>query len=107
LVYKVQTEEWPGGLAYLVVVALHAKYMPDDIITKVELRQMLSKVKMKKDDEPSILFEQLSAIENRFNKPGQQIPDDDLIAAVLERRHRRNTCQLLLQNSEAKVQLCT
>jgi hypothetical protein len=40
---------------------------------------------MKKDDKPSILFEQLKApcIENRFNKPGQQIPDDDLIAAVL------------------------
>jgi hypothetical protein len=83
LVYKAQTEEWPGGLAYLVMAALKAKYMPDDVITKVELRQMLGKVKMKKDDEPSVLFEQLSAIENRFNKPGQQIPDDDLIAAVL------------------------
>jgi hypothetical protein len=44
---------------------------------------MLAKVKMKKDDEPSILFEQLSAIENRFNTPGQKIPDDDLIPAVL------------------------
>jgi hypothetical protein len=44
---------------------------------------MLGKVKMKKDDEPSIIFEQRSAIENRFNKPGQQIPDDDLIAVVL------------------------
>jgi hypothetical protein len=83
LVYEAQTEEWPGGLAHLVVAALKAKYMPDDVITKVELRQMLSKVKMKKDKEPSILFEQLSVIENRLNKPGQQIPDDDLIAAVL------------------------
>jgi hypothetical protein len=84
LVYKAQTEEWPGGLAHLVVAAWSkAKYMPDDVITKVELRQMLSKVKMKKDEEPSILFEELSAIKNRFNKPGQQIPDDDLIAAVL------------------------
>jgi hypothetical protein len=57
--------------------------MPADVITKVELRQMLREVKMKKDEEPPILFEQLSAIENRFNKPGQQIPDDDLITAVL------------------------
>jgi hypothetical protein len=65
--------------------------MPDDVITKVELRQMLGKVKMKKDDEPSILFEPLSAIENRFNKPGEQIPDDDLIAAVL--RHQKNMCR--------------
>jgi hypothetical protein len=83
LVYKAQTEEWPGGLAYLVVAALKEKYMPDDVITKVELRKMLGKVKMKKDDEPSILFEQLSAIENQFNKPGEQIPDDVLITAVL------------------------
>jgi hypothetical protein len=83
LVYKAQTEEWPGGLAYLVVAALKAKYMPDDVITIVKLRWMLRKVKMKKDDEPSILFEQLSAIKNRSNEPGEQIPDDDLIAVVL------------------------
>jgi hypothetical protein len=68
----------------LVVAALKAKYsMSDDVITKVELRQMLGKVKMKKDEEPSILFKQLSAIKNRFNKPGEKIPDDDLMAAVL------------------------
>jgi hypothetical protein len=36
LVYKAQTEEWPGGLAYLVVAVLKAKYMPGDVITKVE-----------------------------------------------------------------------
>jgi hypothetical protein len=69
LVYKAQTKEWSGGLAHLVVAALKAKYMPDDVITEVALRRMLSKVKMKKDEEPSILFEQLIAIENRFNKP--------------------------------------
>jgi hypothetical protein len=46
------------------VAALKAKYMPDDVITKVELRQMLGKVNTKKDDEPSIIFDQLSAIKN-------------------------------------------
>jgi hypothetical protein len=44
-------------------IAMATLTMPDDVITKVELRHMLGKVKMKKDDEPSILFEQLSAIE--------------------------------------------
>jgi hypothetical protein len=67
----------------LVVAALKAKYMPDDVITKVELRQMLGKVKMKKDEEPLILFEQLSTVKNRCKKPGEQIPDNDFIAAVL------------------------
>jgi hypothetical protein len=83
LVYKTQTEEWPGGIAHLGVAALKSKCMPNDVITKVELRQIMSKVRMKKDEEPSTLFEQLSTIENRFNKPGEQIPDDDLIMAVL------------------------
>jgi hypothetical protein len=94
LVCKAQTEEWPGRRtgAYLVVAALKAKYMTDDVITKIELRQMLGKVKMKKDDEPSILFKQLSAIENQCNKPGEQIPDDELIAAVLTARHQKNMC---------------
>jgi hypothetical protein len=73
LVYKAQQEEWPGGLAHLVIDTLKAKCMPVDVITKVELRQMLSKLKMKKDEEPSILFEQLSAIglinlESRFQQ---------------------------------------
>jgi hypothetical protein len=50
LVYKAQTEEWPGGLAHLFVAALKSKYMSNDVNTKVELRQMLSKVRMKKDE---------------------------------------------------------
>jgi hypothetical protein len=48
LVCKAMMEEWPGGLAYLVVDTLKGKHMLDEVITKVKLRQMLSKVKMKK-----------------------------------------------------------
>jgi hypothetical protein len=64
LVWKAMTSDWPSGLAHLIVSALFKKYQPQDTITRVELRQMLNGVKMKKGEDPATLFEQLSSIEN-------------------------------------------
>ena len=71
--YKAMTPEWPGGLAYLVMEALNKKYRPQDTITRVELRQKLNKVAMKKNQDPATLFEQVSSIENQYNAPGVKI----------------------------------
>ncbi len=67
LVYKAQSKEWPAGKASLVVKALMAKYMPTDGISHLELRQMLASVTMRDTDDPATLFEQVSAIENKYN----------------------------------------
>ena len=83
LVWKAMTPEWPSGLAHLVVEALFKKYQPQDIITRVELRQMLNGIKMKKGEDPVTLFEQISSIENKYNKNGK-IDEEDLIAVVLD-----------------------
>jgi hypothetical protein len=40
--------DWPGGLAYLVVKAIKCKHMPDDTVSKVELRRQLNGISMKK-----------------------------------------------------------
>jgi hypothetical protein len=47
LIYKAETSAWPNGLASLVTNVSKAKYMPNDTVTRVELRQMLNKVSMK------------------------------------------------------------
>jgi hypothetical protein len=39
IVYKAMSVEWPSGLAHLVVAALFKKCQPQDLITKLELRQ--------------------------------------------------------------------
>jgi hypothetical protein len=57
LVWKAMSSDWPGGLAHLVVTSLFKKYQPQDTITRVELRQMLNGVKMKKGENPVTLFE--------------------------------------------------
>jgi hypothetical protein len=83
LVYKAQTTEWPGGKASRVVKALMAKYMPKDRISRVELRQMLASVSMKDNDDPATLFEQISAIENKYNTATNKIEEEELIAVVM------------------------
>ena len=60
-----------------------AKYMPKDRISRVELRQMLAGVSMKDNDDPATLFEQISAIENKYNTASSKIEEEKLIAVVM------------------------
>jgi hypothetical protein len=52
LVYKAATVDWPDGLAHLILLAMLQRYMPQDTVTRVEMRQMLKKVVMKPKDDP-------------------------------------------------------
>ena len=81
IIYRARTDDWPGGLAFNVVTALFEKFAPHDVIAKVELRRLLSGVKMKQKESPATIFEQISKIENRFGTT--KIDDDDLIPAAL------------------------
>jgi hypothetical protein len=58
--------------------------MPQDTVIHVELRQMLNKVSMKPNNDPRVIFEQISTIENRYTTPTQTIEKEDLIAVVLD-----------------------
>ena len=67
-----------------MVAALAKKYQPQDTITRVELRQKLNKIKMKKNEDPAKLFEQISQIENKYNTAAFTIDSANLIAVVLD-----------------------
>jgi hypothetical protein len=84
LVCKAMTAEWPTGLAHLVVAAMFKKCRPQDTITRVELRQVLNNIKMKKSKDPATLFEQICSIANKYNTATKKIDEDDLIAVVLD-----------------------
>jgi len=85
MVYKAKDSGYPSGCAWKVVDALHRKYIPQDLVSKVELRQALSAVSMKRDEDPAKLFEALSAIENKYNTASFTISNEELIATVLEK----------------------
>ena len=85
LVYKTVSSEWPSGLAHKIVSELFKKYQSQDTMTKVELRQQLSRVTLKKNKDLAKLFEQLAAIKNRYNTSEKQIDEEELIATILEK----------------------
>jgi hypothetical protein len=85
MIYKARTADWPNGLAWMVMKALQRKYFPKDLVSKIELRRALNAVSIKEEDDPAILFEQINAIENKYNIINFEIPKEDRIATVLEK----------------------
>lgn len=76
-----QTAEWPNGLAWKVVQALHQRFKPADVVSKIELRRALNQISMSRKEDPTTLFEQLSKTENTFTTV---IPTVDAIAIVMD-----------------------
>jgi hypothetical protein len=76
--------DWPVGLAHLIVAAMLQRYMSQDTVTRVELRQMLNKVSMTPNNDPRVIFEQISTIKKRYKMVTQRIEIEDLIAVVLD-----------------------
>jgi gag-polypeptide of LTR copia-type len=83
IIYSACNKNWPEGEAYLVVRELMKQYRPLDNVLKIEMRQRLSRIKMKKGMDLSILFETLTSIQNQFFGPGKRLPADEIIAIVL------------------------
>jgi hypothetical protein len=54
IINKANTNEWPGGEAWMINPALVNTYRPDDIIAAAEARRRLNAVSMKKHKFPAI-----------------------------------------------------
>jgi hypothetical protein len=83
IVYAACTEGWPEGEAHLVVKELMKRYSPLDTTLKVEMPLQLSKLKMRKGMDPSILFNTIVSLQNQYLGPGKRLPTDELISIVL------------------------
>jgi hypothetical protein len=84
IIYADFTENSPDGEAHLVVRELYKRYRPLDTVSKVVMRQHLSRVKMKKGMNPSELFETLTSIQNQCLGPAKRLPKDEIIAIILD-----------------------
>ena len=97
LVYKAMNADWPNGLVHLVIKGLFKKYQPQDMVMLVELRQMLNKISMKKDSNLAILFEQIASVENRYSTVTRKIPEEELIAIVLDKSTKEYKTALMVE----------
>jgi hypothetical protein len=84
MIFKSITPNWPTGKASIVTTLLKAKHMPNDTMTQVEVRQEMNKIKMKKNDDPATLFEQISSVTNRYQSSTSAINEEDMIAVILD-----------------------
>ena len=84
MAYDAMDTDWPGGLACKVVENLESVYRPKDTITEVEVYTKLLGVKMKKNEDPKTLFEQIAAIQNWYNTGNKVLPKEQLIAVVIK-----------------------
>ena len=84
-IYLAQDTDWPNGLAWKVVRDLMDEFHPTDIVSKVELKIRMNKVRMGKKDSPKVLFDQISAIKNAYDASNHIIDEEDLIAVVLDK----------------------
>ena len=82
LIIKAKTEEWPEGEAWKVMQFLAKKYRPDDLQARVELRKRLLNLKLRFDQDPSDLFDELAAIQHASAKTKAKVTEIDLIGAV-------------------------
>jgi hypothetical protein len=86
LIFKAVTVEWPNGRAHLVIKGLFRKCQPQDTVMRVELWMMLNKIgMMKKKTNPARMFEQIASVKNWYSTMATRIPQDELIAIVLDK----------------------
>jgi hypothetical protein len=81
--HKATSTEWPDGLACNVVKSLLRKYQPQDIISGIEYENALRSFKLKKGQDPTELFNQITKVNTQY---GIDSPDEKkLIAVALEK----------------------
>ena len=88
LIRGAKTAEYPGGRVDLVLKGLFGLYSPKDMTSKVELTQRKTEIKMKENEHPKTLFDQMNELESEFGvdfKLEDQIPI--LIAASPKMYH--------------------
>jgi hypothetical protein len=85
VVHKSKSQDWPNGLAWKITEQLEEQFAPKDLASKTELRVALNQVKMGKKEDPRELFENLAGIEMRFNTATYPIPQDEVMAVVIQK----------------------
>jgi hypothetical protein len=81
--HKAPDNEWPEGLAVNVVKSLLKKYRPTDTISEVEYIARLEEFKLKKNQDPTELFDHFTDVNTQFcvNNPEEKL----LIAIALRK----------------------
>ena len=65
-----KTDEYKGGLAYLIVQSLMKKYRPMDRISKLDALVELDEIEMDSDEEPDEMFNKIATVKQQYQGSG-------------------------------------
>jgi hypothetical protein len=82
LIYKA-CGAWNGGLASRVMELLEKRYISRVTSALLALKKELNNTTMAKSEEPAAVFGRLARIKNRYDTPGDEISDKDIMSVVL------------------------
>ena len=88
LIKASKTQDWPNGLACLVMKQILDVYQPGDVMAKAELEIAMGQVSMKDKEDPDNLFKRIAVVEARYCDPNQgsaQLPVDKIVATVVQK----------------------
>jgi len=104
LVMEAETDEWLEDLACEVVKQLNDKFRLRDMMSLVNEKMALNDISMKKNQDSKSLFEQIKAVETRFNTKTRKISEADKIAIVLSKALKAYQSMLTIESRIQKVQ---
>ena len=96
-VNQAKTTDWPDGLASSIVTRLKRDYKPIDRMARVGMRRNMNEISMKNDDDPKVIFEQISTIRNHYAGSGVVVEEEDLMASEMEKAPERYTSVLAVE----------
>ena len=82
-VFRACTDEYPDGLAHLVVKGLMGKYRPNDAFSLVEMRTRMNNIRMASGSDPELIFNQIYAIQTEFKGQDQGMTKVDIMSVIV------------------------
>ena len=104
LIEQSKTNEYPGGIAYVVVDRLKRKFRPTDRISAVEAEKELMQLKMKDPDE---YFDKLATLKNKYKTNSKTFDNDKMIAATIAKAPKKygSVCTSVIHEKGAGLKL--
>ena len=84
VVYQAMTSNGTSGLDHMLVDMLIKIYVPQDMVSNIDLCRALNSLSMKKEEYPANIFGAIGIIKNKYNMATCRFPYEEKIEIVLE-----------------------
>ena len=83
MLMQAQTDDWPSGLASMVMRQLFDKFEPQDTVSLIDMNRLKQRIGLQTpESNPQSFFEQMTALENQFKKT---MDESEKVAIAIEK----------------------